>query len=62
MAISSILHQVHIEGGAAALSFLEAVESSERAAAKRKPLRVSIKELKTEEQISALLAKYKGQK
>jgi len=60
MATSSIFHHVHIEGERAVQSFLNAVESSKIAKAKRKHANVDIIELKTDKEISDFFAKYKG--
>ena len=60
MATSSIFHHVHIIGEQDAKSFLDAVDASEKAVAKIKPIPTKIKELKTKEEVSAFFAKYKG--
>ena len=57
MATSSIFNNIHIEGEASCRSFLDAVESSEKASSKIKPPKVNVKELKTKEEIADFLNK-----
>jgi hypothetical protein len=57
MATSSIFSNIHIKDEASCRSFLDAVESSEKAKPKQVRLPIKVKELKTKEEIAAVLNK-----
>ena len=57
MATSSIFNNIHIKDEASSRSFLDAVESSEKAGLKIEPPKLIIKELKTKEEISIFFNK-----
>ena len=57
MATSSIFNNIQIKDEASCRSFLDAVESSEKASSKIEPPKVEVKELKTKEEIADFLNK-----
>jgi hypothetical protein len=57
MATSSIFSNIHIKDEASCRSFLDAVESSEKAKSSRVRLPIKVKELKTKEEVSAFFKK-----
>ncbi|MDR0876394.1 MAG: hypothetical protein LBN12_09315 [Clostridiales Family XIII bacterium] len=57
MATSSIFNNIHISGESSCLSFLDAVEASEKAAKDRKRVPVKVKELRTKDEIKAVFKK-----
>ena len=57
MATSSIFNNIQIKDEASCRSFLDAVESSEKASSTIEPPKVEVKELKTKEEIADFLNK-----